>query len=85
MRFKASTLAIASALVALTSIVGGHATPDWWETIPLIPFTVGAGVLAAAAVYVRAENLLVALPVGVALSAVTYFATFITSCSQWCR
>jgi hypothetical protein len=85
MRLKDPTaLAIASLLVAIGNVVGGWATPDWWEGIPLVPFTLGAGALAAAAVHLRTKSLLAALPVGVAVSVVTLIATFGVSCSRWC-
>src|SRR4051812_49301249 len=58
MRPKATTLAIASVLLAGGSVVGAWATPDWWEAIPLLLSTIGAGVLAATAVYLRANSLL---------------------------
>jgi hypothetical protein len=86
MRLNAPTApAIASGLVAVGSVVGGWATPDWWEAIPLVLLAIAAGVLAATAVYLWVKSLLAALPVGVLVSAVTVVATFAVSCSRWCR
>jgi hypothetical protein len=79
-----TTLAIASFLVAIGSFVGSWATPDWWETIPMVPFTVAAGVLAAGAVYARIRRLAPALSVGLLVGLVTFIATGAVGCSRWC-
>jgi len=79
-----TTLAIASLLVAVASLVGSWATPDWWETIPVVPFAVAAGVLAAGAVYMRVSRLVTTLSVGLLVGLVTFIATGLVGCSRWC-
>jgi hypothetical protein len=52
---------------------------------PAVPVTVAAGILAPAAVYHRGKSLLIALPVGLAITVFTAIATFAVSCSRWCK
>jgi MFS superfamily sulfate permease-like transporter len=83
-KVASTTLAIASLLVAVGSLVGSWATPDWWETIPMVPFVIAAGVLAAGAVYLRVGRLITTLSVGLVVGVVTLVATGAVGCSRWC-
>jgi hypothetical protein len=85
MRAKAArTLAVASLLVAVASFVGAWWTPDWWEFSPAVLVAVAAGVLAAAAAYLRLNRLIAALVIGVLFGFVTFVVTLSVGCSRWC-
>jgi Na+-transporting NADH:ubiquinone oxidoreductase subunit NqrD len=56
---------------------------DFWETIPLIPCVLGAGVLAALALYVRRRQVLGALMLGFAVTLMTFIGTFFITLSRW--
>jgi uncharacterized protein YqgC (DUF456 family) len=76
-------LALASVAVFVGSLIGAWATFDFWETIPLVPCVLGAGILAALALYVRRRRLLGALMLGLAAAFVTLVGTLFVTLSRW--
>jgi hypothetical protein len=74
---------MASVAVFFGSLIGAWATFDFWETIPLIPCVLGAGVLAALALYVRRRRVLGALMLGFAVTLMTFIGTFFITLSRW--
>jgi peptidoglycan/LPS O-acetylase OafA/YrhL len=84
MRVTASVLlGIASVAVFVGSVLWAWATFDFWETIPLVPCVLGAGVLAAFALYVPRRRPLRALGIGLAVTIMTFLATAFVTLSRW--
>jgi hypothetical protein len=82
---RSTVLASASVAVFVGSLIWAWATSDYWETIPMVPCVVGAGVLAAAASYVHRRRLWVSLGIGIAVTLVTFVATGTVGFSRWGR
>ncbi len=76
-------LAIASVAVFVGSLIGAWATFDFWETIPLVPCVLGAGILAALALYVTRRRLMGALIVGFAVTLMTFVGTYFITSARW--
>jgi hypothetical protein len=71
--------------VLVGSLIGAWATSAFWETVPLVPCVLGAGVLAGAAFYVRRRRLLLSLGIGLAISLVTFLGTAFITGGRWTR
>jgi hypothetical protein len=83
-RITASALlAVASVAVFVGSLVGAWATFDFWETIPLVPCVLGAGILAALALYARRRRFLGPLVLGLAVAFVTFLSTLFITIARW--
>lgn len=65
------------------SVIGAWATFDFWETIPLIPCVLGAGILAALALYARRGGWVGPLVLGLAVTFVTFVATAFVTLVRW--
>jgi hypothetical protein len=76
-------LGIASVAVFVGSLIGAWATFDFWETIPLVPCVLGAGTLAALALYVSRRRLMGALILGVVVTLMTFTGTFFITLARW--
>ena len=76
-------LALASVAVFVGSLIWAWATFDFWETIPLVPCVLGAGTLAALALYARRGGFLAPLGVGLAVAAATFVATAFVTLARW--
>jgi Na+-transporting NADH:ubiquinone oxidoreductase subunit NqrD len=74
---------MASVAVFFGSLIGAWATFDFWETIPLVPCVLGAGILAALALYVRRRRLLGALLLGLAVTLITFVGTLFITLARW--
>jgi hypothetical protein len=74
---------MASVAVVFGSLIGAWLTFDFWETIPMVPCVLGAGILAALALYVRSRRLLGALMLGLAVTGVTFVATLFVTIARW--
>jgi hypothetical protein len=82
-RVVAAPFALASVAVLVGSVIGAWATFDFWETIPLVPCVLGAGTLAALALYARRGGFLAPLALGVAVAAATFVATLFVTLARW--
>jgi uncharacterized protein YqgC (DUF456 family) len=76
-------LAIASVAVLVGSLIGAWRTADFWETIPLVPCVVGAGTLAAAALYARRRQTAEAVVIGLGVAFVTLVGTLLIALGRW--
>ena len=76
-------LAIASGVLSFGSLAWAWATFDFWETIPLVPCVLGAGMLAALAMYVRRRRPLGALLLGLAVAIMTFIGTLLVTSARW--
>ena len=76
-------LALASVAVFAGSLIWAWATFDFWETVPLVPCVIGAGLLAALALYARRGGLLGPLAVGLAVGVATFVATAFVTLARW--
>lgn len=74
---------MASIAVFVGSLFWAWATFDFWETVPLIPCVLGAGILAALALYLRRRRRLPALMLGIGVTLVTFVATLLVTLSRW--
>jgi hypothetical protein len=74
---------MASVAVFFGSLIGAWATFDFWETIPLVPCVLGAGILAALALYVPRRRLLGALLLGLAVTLITFVGTLFITLARW--
>jgi hypothetical protein len=82
-RIVSALLALASVAVFVGGLIGAWATFDFWETIPLVPCMIGAGFLAALALYARRGGFLGPLAVGLAVAAATFVATLFVTLARW--
>jgi hypothetical protein len=78
----AAGLALAAAAVVVGTVVGSWASFSFWETVPLVPCVIGAGVLAAAAAF-RRRGRAIAVVVGLTVSAVTFVAALMMTLARW--
>ena len=76
-------LALASVAVFVAGVIGAWATFDFWETIPLVPCVVSAGLLAALVLYARRGGFLGPLALGLAVAAATFVATLFVTLARW--
>ena len=82
-RSAAAVLALASLGVAVGSIAWAWATFDFWESVPLIPCVLAAGVLAALAVHAAQRRIAPAVVVGGLVSVATFVGTLVVTISRW--
>ena len=84
MRVAASALlAVASVAVFVGSLIAAWATFDFWEPVPLSACVLGAGILAALALYVRRRRFLGPLMLGLAVASVTFLGTLFITVARW--
>ena len=84
MRVAASALlALASVAVFVGSLIGAWATFDFWEPVPLFPCVLGAGILAALALYVRRRRFWGPLVLGLAVASTTFAGTLLITVTRW--
>jgi hypothetical protein len=76
-------LAVASGAVVVGSLIGAWRTVDFWETIPMVPCVVGAGLLAAFAVYVGFRRPVAAVLLGLVVSLATFVGTALITLARW--
>jgi hypothetical protein len=76
-------LAMASGVVFVLSIAWAWATFDFWETIPLVPCMLSAGILAGLALYVPRRRPFGALLLGFVVAIMTFTATLLVTLSRW--
>jgi hypothetical protein len=74
---------MASGVVFFGSLVWAWATFDFWETIPLVPCVLSAGILAALAIYVRRRRPFGALLLGLAVAILTFIGTLFVTGARW--
>ena len=80
---RSAGLGVASAAVVAASGVWAWATFDFWETVPLVPCLLGAGLLASLAVYDRGRKFVVALLVGLVVTGAAFCITGLVTLYRW--
>jgi hypothetical protein len=76
-------LAFASAATFVGTALGAWATFDFWETIPLVPCVLAAGLLAALAAYLPRRSALLGLAVGFVVGCGTFLAALLVTLARW--
>jgi hypothetical protein len=76
-------LAVASVAVFVGSVIGAWATFDFWETVPLVPCVLGAGVLAGLSLYARRRRFLGSVLLALAVAIATFVATLFVTLARW--
>jgi hypothetical protein len=76
-------LALASAVVVFGTALGAWATFDFWETIPLVPCVLAAGLLAALAAYVPTRSALMGVAVGFVVGGGTFVVALLITLARW--
>jgi hypothetical protein len=77
------------ALVAITlaifiaSVVWAWATPDFWESAPLIPCVLSAAFFGACATYALRRGLPAAIVMGLVIAVITFITTLSVTSARW--
>ena len=83
MPLASAFLGAASAAILALSVVWAWRTFDFWETVPMVPCLLAAGVLACLAIYTGSRRPLLALFVGVLTIAGGFVATLLVTLARW--
>jgi Na+/glutamate symporter len=82
-RVLAFILASAAMCVVTGSYLWAWASEEFWDSVPLYPCAVAAGVLAGSALYVARGRLVRAGALGVAASLATLLGTAVITLARW--
>ena len=74
---------MACVAVFVGSLIGAWATFDFWDTVPLIPCVLGAGILAGLSLYARRRRFLGSVALGLAVAVATFVATAFITLARW--